>query len=96
MSGASKPSRTDIEAWLTKEVAEALEAAAADIDVDRNFLELGISSRGVVGISGRLQKWLGTRLSPAIFFEYSTIRSLAAHLAGESAESGLLSGRENM
>lgn len=79
-------SRGDIEAWLTRELATALEVPVDQVDPERSFLELGLGSRTVVGISGRLQKWLNMRVSPTALFEYPTVHSLAAHLSGEQTQ----------
>ena len=84
MSAPSRRSRQDIEAWLAREISEVTGMPAADVDRECNFLELGVSSRRVVGISGRLQKWLGVKLPPTIVFEYPTIEALAEHLAGDA------------
>ena len=52
-----------------------------EIECDRNILELGVGSRRVVAISGRLQKWLNVKLPPTLLFEYPTVEELAQHLS---------------
>jgi phthiocerol/phenolphthiocerol synthesis type-I polyketide synthase D len=83
MSGSrTARSQQEIEAWLAREIADVIGVPDDQVERDRNFLELGVSSRRVVSISGRLQKWLGVKVPPTIVFEYPTIEALAAHLSG--------------
>jgi hypothetical protein len=37
-----------------------------------------------VALSGKLEEWLGRRLSPTLIYNYPTIAALANHLAGEA------------
>lgn len=80
--------KKEIEDWLVRELAEALAVGEAEVDPAVSFLEMGIGSRSAVGISGRLQKWLGAKLPATLLFEHPTIDALAAHLSGETAEKG--------
>ncbi|MER6911900.1 amino acid adenylation domain-containing protein [Streptomyces sp. NPDC000594] len=60
-----------------------------DIDIDRNFFDTGINSLNLVAISNRLRKALGREVPLPLFFEYTTISSLAAWLeapAGSAEE----------
>lgn len=51
-----------------------------DIDTERNFFDLGMNSLNLVAISNRLRKELGRDVPLTLFFEYTSIVSLAAHL----------------
>jgi acyl carrier protein len=81
MTRGEFPSRGEIEGWLIREMAETLEVPEADIDPDQNFFELGIGSRRIVAMSGRLKKWLHIDLPPTLLFEYATVRELSDYLA---------------
>jgi acyl carrier protein len=76
-------SREDIEAWLAREIGQVIDIPESEVERHRNILELGVGSRTVVRLSGRLQKWLGIKLPPTILFEYPTVEALAEHLSGE-------------
>src|SRR5437870_5629604 len=77
--------RREIEAWLVREIAQVLDVPESEVECDRNILDLGVGSRRVVAISGRLQKWLNLKLPPTILFEYPTVEELAAHLSADVA-----------
>jgi acyl carrier protein len=81
MNTGEFPSRGEIEGWLIREMAQTLEVAETEIDPDRNFFELGIGSRRIVAMSGRLKKWLRIDLPPTLLFEYATVHELSEHLA---------------
>ncbi len=53
------------------------------IGIGDNFFEIGGNSLRVVRVQAALEKLLGRPVSSARLFEHFTIRSLAAHLAGE-------------
>ena len=89
MSGKQIRSREDIEEWLAREIAQVIDVPESEVERHRNILELGVGSRTVVRLSGRLQKWLGIKLPPTILFEYPTVEALAAHLSGEGDGSAM-------
>ena len=72
----------EIEAWLVKAIAKSLRIDEAKIDPARPFAEYGIDSVAAVELSGDLEDWLGKKVAPTVVWDYPTITSLAAHLAG--------------
>jgi acyl carrier protein len=71
----------EIETWMRKEIARALGIYANEIDVELPFEEIGLDSVTSLEVTGALEDWLQTSLSPRTFTEHRTIRKLAAHLA---------------
>ena len=53
------------------------------IGINENFFEIGGDSLRVVRVQTELEKALGRPLPSAVMFEHFTIKSLAAHLAGD-------------
>lgn len=65
--------------------------AAEHVGVDDNFFELGGHSLLVVRVQSRLTETLGTAVPVVDLFRYSTVRTLARHLAagdGATAAAG--------
>jgi phthiocerol/phenolphthiocerol synthesis type-I polyketide synthase C len=75
------PSAAAIEAWMTGRVAEELGTDASAVDALASFASHGLASRDLIGLSGELEEWLGTTVSPVVLYEHPTIRALASHLA---------------
>jgi acyl transferase domain-containing protein/acyl carrier protein len=63
------------------------------IPVDEPLERCGLSSRDAVALSGDLEEWLGTDVSPTLAWEYPTIEKIAAHLASASDEGARAAGR---
>ncbi|MFI9769612.1 amino acid adenylation domain-containing protein [Streptomyces sp. NPDC052415] len=61
-------------------LAEALHLPAEEVDEDAPFLSLGLDSLAAVDLVRRLERALGRELPTTLFFEYRTVRELAAHL----------------
>ncbi|MFI6847351.1 SDR family NAD(P)-dependent oxidoreductase [Kitasatospora sp. NPDC050467] len=68
-------------------LAEALYLPESDIDLNRNFIELGLDS--IVGVEWikTLNKKYGTALTAARLYDYPTVREFADFLNGEMAAS---------
>src|SRR5579859_7582289 len=71
-----------IQAWLVSKLSERLGIESHEIDIREPFASYGLGSTEAVSLAGELAEWLGRKLSPALVYEYSTIESLARHLAG--------------
>lgn len=75
--------------WLVEALAQKLSedqkhsVDPAEVDTSINFEDYGLDSRTAIQMSGRLEKVLERRLSPALFFNYPTIDSLVKHLSQE-------------
>ncbi len=66
--------------WLQSAIAQRIKADNETIDIDQSFAFFGLDSVAIVSIAGQLEERLHQNLSPTILYEYSTIRTLAAHL----------------
>jgi acyl carrier protein len=69
-----------IEDWLIAQLAERLQLDPKDINSDEPFSSYGLSSAQALFLIGKLEKWLGRRVSPTLLFNYPTIRALCTRL----------------
>lgn len=83
-----------LRAWMVADLARRLRCEPAEIDTTKPFDALGLDSRNAVQISGRLQKIIGRRLSPAVLFDHETIDDLADFLSRELQIPGRTGGRD--
>ncbi|MFD8619295.1 amino acid adenylation domain-containing protein [Streptomyces sp. NPDC059513] len=65
---------------LRRLLAAALRLPPAEIPDDAPFLSLGLDSLAAVDLVRQLERELGVSLPATLFFEYRTVRELAAHL----------------
>jgi acyl carrier protein len=72
-----------LRAWLVTELASMVKISEAEVDTTKRFDEYGLDSRTAVAVSGKLEKVVERRLSPAILFDHETIDDLADYLTGE-------------
>ncbi len=70
---------------LRRLLGAALRLPAADIPDDAPFLSLGLDSLAAVDLVRQLERELGAALPATLFFEYRTVRELAAHLDAPAA-----------
>lgn len=70
--------------WAQERIAEILECAPEEVDIDRQFDQLGLDSLAILMATGELAEWLDTELEAATLFEYPTIRALAQYLATDT------------
>jgi acyl carrier protein len=77
----SRATPEQIEDWLAKAVAKALNAKPEEIDVNVSFDRYGLDSAAAVAMAGDLGDWLGRDLPPTLLYDHPTIRALSAHLA---------------
>src|ERR1700688_2372915 len=81
-SPPGSPTAEVIESWLVSRLSELLGIESGEIDVREPFASYGLGSTEMVGLSGELAQWLLRGLSPPLVYEFSTIETLARHLAG--------------
>ncbi|MFJ7327827.1 amino acid adenylation domain-containing protein [Streptomyces cyaneofuscatus] len=67
-------------ALLRRLLAAALQLSPAEISDDAPFLSLGLDSLAAVDLVRQLERELSASLPATLFFEYRTVRELAAHL----------------
>lgn len=72
-----------LRAWLVAELARMVKIDEAAVDTAKTFDAYGLDSRSAVQVSGKLEKVVERRLSPAILFDHETIDALAEHLSRE-------------
>jgi 8-amino-7-oxononanoate synthase len=78
-----------IEGWLIDKIAELLEIEPHQIDVQQNFIDYGLDSVEAINLSGELESYLGSRLSPTLLWDYQNIEDLARYLAKYISEQDL-------
>lgn len=71
---------TGTAALLRRLLAAALRLPPAEIPDDAPFLTLGLDSLAAVDLVRQLERELGASLPATLFFEFRTVRELAAHL----------------
>jgi acyl carrier protein len=72
-----------LRAWLVAELARMVKISEAEVDTAKRFDAYGLDSRTAVQVSGKLEKVVERRLSPAILFDHETIDDLADYLTRE-------------
>lgn len=80
-SGVEIPTTRVIEDWLTTRLIQRLGVSATEIDIQQPFSYYGLDSLDAVELIGDLETWLGRTLSPTVFWDYSSIQTLAHYLA---------------
>jgi acyl transferase domain-containing protein len=70
-----------VEGALIEMISQQLKVRAAEIDVEVELGEFGFDSISLTKFSNSLNEAYGLELSPTIFFEYPTVRTLAGHLS---------------
>ena len=77
------PTAAEIKEWLVSYIAELLEIDNDKVDIKAPFDRYGLDSSAVVGMTCDLEKWLGLEVDPTLPYDYTTIETLAQHLAEE-------------
>ncbi|MEU5551418.1 amino acid adenylation domain-containing protein [Micromonospora sp. NPDC047793] len=80
--GDGGPGRDEVAGLLRRLLAEPLHRRPDEIADDTSFLALGLDSLAAVDLVKRLEEELGRELPVTLFFEYTTVADLAAHLTG--------------
>jgi acyl-CoA synthetase (AMP-forming)/AMP-acid ligase II/3-oxoacyl-(acyl-carrier-protein) synthase/acyl carrier protein len=74
------PDAKDITAWLIQRIADTAGVDPRQIEPRAPFSNHGLDSRAAVALSGELQDWLGSPLSPTLVYDFPSIAQLADHL----------------
>jgi polyketide synthase PksN len=74
------------EADLTRMAAELLKVSAGELDAETSLHEYGFDSIVFTRFATIVNGAFGLELTPTVFFEYPTLRGLAAHLLREHAD----------
>lgn len=75
-----------IERWLRQELASRFKVDPGTIDIRAPLALYGLDSVTAVELTARLRSRLRVGLSPTMFYDYPTIESMAAFLAGQQHE----------
>src|SRR6185436_7667777 len=86
------PSPAAVAAWLARRLPALLGLPAGEIDPREPLAAYGLGSLHAATLAGDLARWLGRPLPPTLVYDFPTLESLAAHLAG--AESAVPTNRE--
>jgi acyl carrier protein len=73
-----------IQTWLVTELATQMSLSADDIDIREPFESYGLNSSQALVVAGKLENWLGFKLSPVLLMYYPTIESLSQRLEEEA------------
>ncbi len=71
-----------IRRWLTRWLAEMAGIDARAIPPNAKFADCGLDSLRACDLAGDLDQWLGVRIDPTIFWNFTTIDALAAQALG--------------
>ena len=71
----------EVESWLVERLAGLAGEEPAAVDIQRPFVDYSLDSSVAVTLSVELGRWLDTKLSPTLFWEYPNIATLATALA---------------
>jgi acyl carrier protein len=80
------PPATDVEAKIAAIFQELL--GVNEIGIDDNFFDLGANSLMMVRVVEKIRAELGLKMSVVRVFQFPTLRSLAAAVAGVETDSG--------
>jgi amino acid adenylation domain-containing protein len=84
--------RTEMEHLVSRVWCDLIEVDR--VDIDARFLETGGDSLMLIEAAAQLQEQAGKPVPPAMFFEYPTVRSLAAVLSGTAHTQAAEIGKE--
>jgi acyl carrier protein len=86
LADPSKWQQEELEHWLLTKVAAEVGMSPEEIDVNVPITAYNLDSLSAVTLVGELEAFLECSLSPALFYEHSTIRALAQFLKPKLAQ----------
>jgi 8-amino-7-oxononanoate synthase len=75
------PTEEAIRTWLVTNIASVVNMDPGKIDIHQTFDNYGLDSLQAVSLSGDLENWLSTEISPTVVWDYPTVELLAQHLS---------------
>jgi acyl transferase domain-containing protein/ubiquinone/menaquinone biosynthesis C-methylase UbiE len=72
-----------VQEWLVQEISDLLEVPIEDIDRNEYISDYGFDSIVYMKFALRINNRCQSDISPAVFFRYNTVRSLAEYLSSE-------------
>ena len=76
----------EIQDWIVTFLAAELRRTPESIDVTVPLDMQCVDSVAAVGMTGKLEDWLGKRIDPTVIFDYPTIEALSGYLAADDEE----------
>ncbi|PSK89557.1 hybrid non-ribosomal peptide synthetase/type I polyketide synthase [Taibaiella chishuiensis] len=77
-------SEKEIRQWLEHWMQQRFGLSAAELAADLTFAAYGMVSMQAVALAGELEQWLDREIDKVLIYNFSTIKALAAYLAGAS------------
>jgi len=77
----NKHSSEAIQNWLISYLAKELKVSPEKVPLDEQLVDLGLTSRQAITMTGRLEDYLGSRVDASLVWDHPTVRQLAEHLA---------------
>ena len=77
---ASQINIQEIQNWIILWLSKELNIETQEIDIQEQLVNLGLSSRQAVILTGELEDWLGLEIDPILVWEYPTIKQIAEYL----------------
>ncbi|SFE51956.1 Acyl transferase domain-containing protein [Chitinophaga sp. CF118] len=75
-----------ITGYLQIKIGEALSKQPSEISLVQNFMDMGLDSGQMIGISQLIEKELDIELYPTLFFEYQNIGDLVGYFKSDHAD----------
>ncbi|GAX59141.1 beta-ketoacyl synthase [Candidatus Scalindua japonica] len=72
-----------IEKFIVKQIRQILNDSNMTIELDKNFMDLGVNSTSLIETTRKLEKDLRIELYPTLFFEYQNIKELTDYFYQE-------------
>lgn len=70
-----------MELFLRQQLALQLRRSSDAVPVDQNYLELGVTSLGIISLISEINELLAVKLAPSVVFKHPDIHQFAAYLA---------------
>lgn len=70
----------EIQKWIVLWLSKEFNIETQEIDIQEQLVNLGLSSRQAVILTGELEDWLGLKIDPSLVWEYPTIKQIAEYL----------------
>jgi acyl carrier protein len=74
--------KNEIMEWMRDYIVAHLKVKQEWIEMDMQFDDYGLDSRTSMEMIGEFSERIGRDLDPGVLYDYSTIESLADHIAG--------------
>jgi len=82
-ANTGKKALKSIEQFLVRLSSDILKVRQRDIDVNAKMSDYGFDSLCLMELADKINNTYGLDITPAVFYEYTTLRSLSGHLVEE-------------